>query len=70
MFSLRRLCVAARAEGQGYASEKTGFGANHVHSGTDLVGSPVIEMSPLRGYSGLTSAVAIATFRLSFGQIF
>ena len=29
---------AARAVGQGYASEKAFFGANHFQSGTDLVG--------------------------------
>ena len=31
-------CEAARAEGQGYASEKAGFEDTHVQSGTDLVG--------------------------------
>ena len=31
-------CGAARAEGQGYASEQAGFGNTHVQSGTDLVG--------------------------------
>ena len=30
-------CVAARAEGCGYASEQAGFGTPHVQSGTDLV---------------------------------
>ena len=31
-------CETARAEGQGYASEKAGFEDTHVQSGTDLVG--------------------------------
>ncbi|MBR6435501.1 MAG: hypothetical protein IKS45_03250, partial [Thermoguttaceae bacterium] len=30
-----RGCEATRAEGQGFASEKTDFGAIHVQSGTD-----------------------------------
>ena len=36
-------CEAARANGQGYSTEKLGFGAAHIQSGTDLVGcvSPV-----------------------------
>ena len=36
-------CEAARAKGQGYSTEKLGFGAAHIQSGTDLVGcvSPV-----------------------------
>ena len=34
-----RGCEAARAEGQGYASEKADFGITHVQSGTDLVGA-------------------------------
>ena len=32
-------CEAARAEGQGYASEKAGVEDTHVQSGTDLVGA-------------------------------
>ena len=31
-------CVAARASGRGYASEKAGFEDTHFHTGTDLVG--------------------------------
>lgn len=36
-------CEAARVNGQGYSTEKLGFGAAHIQSGTDLVGcvSPV-----------------------------
>ena len=34
-----RGCEAARAEGQGFASEKADFGAANIHSGTDLVGA-------------------------------
>ena len=35
-------CVAARAEGQGYASEKAAFGATHIQSGTDPVGTSAV----------------------------
>ena len=35
----QRGCEAARAEGQGYASEKADIGATYVQSGTDLVGA-------------------------------
>ena len=38
-FGQTRGCEAALAEGQGFASEKTDFGAIHVQSGTDLVGA-------------------------------
>lgn len=31
-------CEAARARGRGFVSEKAGFGANNIQSGTDLVG--------------------------------
>jgi hypothetical protein len=34
-----RRCEAARAEGQGYASEKAFFGDTRIQSGTDLVGA-------------------------------
>ena len=33
-------CEAARARGRGFVSEKAGFGANNIQSGTDLVGKP------------------------------
>ena len=33
-----RRCEAARAEGQGYASEKARFGVTRFQAGTDLVG--------------------------------
>ena len=36
---ISRGCKAARAEGQGFASEKADIGATHVQSGTDLVGA-------------------------------
>ena len=32
------VCVAARAEGRGYVSEKASFDSTHFQSGTDLVG--------------------------------
>ena len=34
-----RGCEAARAEGQGFVSEKADFGATNIQSGTDLVGA-------------------------------
>ena len=56
-------CVAARAVGQGYASEKAGFEDTHVLSGTDLVGryELVVKWQPSNakdnaqsGYTGTT----------------
>ena len=38
-FCQTRGCEAARAEGQGFASENAAFGAIHVQSGSDLVGA-------------------------------
>ena len=49
-------CVAARAVGQGYASEKAAFGAPHVQSGTDPVGTSAVFC---RGYY---SAVYVMAF--------
>ena len=39
LWNMRNGCEAARAVGQGFASEKVDFGAIHVQSGTDLVGA-------------------------------
>ena len=48
------MCEAARAKRQGYASEKAGFGATHVQSGTDPVG----------GVANVVSVVATFPVRL------
>ena len=42
-------CEAALAIGQGFASELACFGAAHVHSGTDLVGTTVAAMTAGHG---------------------
>ena len=43
------MCEAARAKGQGYASEKAGFGANHFQSGprpTGILNHSVCDKMP------------------------
>ena len=49
-------CVAARAVGQGYASEKAAFGAPHVQSGTDPVGTSAVFC---RGYYSAVYVMAL-----------
>ena len=48
---------AARVRGQGFASEKAGFGAPLVHSGTDLVGVTLINQEPTLSGRSLNKSI-------------